>query len=61
MKKLVLTTVCALAITGAAFAAGNVNWTGPSAAAITAQTNSTQYSPLFGGAAVSGGAVGGSR
>jgi hypothetical protein len=58
MKKLVLTTVCALAVTGAAFAAGNVSWTGPSAAFITAQTNSTAYSPLLGGGATGSGAVG---
>jgi hypothetical protein len=50
MKKLVLTTVCALAMTGAAFAQGTLSWATP-ASAITAQTNATQYSPLFGGAA----------
>jgi hypothetical protein len=58
MKKLALTTVCALAMTGAAFAQGNVNWSVISPAAMTAQTNSTQISPLFGGAANVGGAVG---
>jgi|ERR1039458_1930687 hypothetical protein len=57
MKKLVLTTVCALAVTGAAFAQA-VNWGSITFAAMTAQTNSTQNSPFFGGAAVSGGAVG---
>lgn len=51
MKKLVLTTVCALAMTGAAFAQGTVNWGVISPAAMTVQTNSTQISPLFGGAA----------
>jgi hypothetical protein len=58
MKKLVLTTVCALAMAGAAFAQGNVNWGAIGAAAFTSQTNSTQYSPLFGGAATGAGAVG---
>jgi len=58
MKKLALTTVCALAMTGAAFAQGNVNWGVISPAAMTVQTNSTAYSPLFGGAANVGGAVG---
>jgi hypothetical protein len=58
MKKLVLTTVCALAMTGAAVAQGLVNWGSISFSAMTAQTNSTQNSPFFGGAAVSGGAVG---
>ena len=51
MKKLVLTIVCALAMTGAAFAQGTVNWGVISPAAMTVQTNSTQISPLFGGAA----------
>jgi hypothetical protein len=54
MKKLVLTTVCALAMTGAAFAAGNINWGSINAGSMTAQTNSTQYSPFFGGGATPG-------
>jgi hypothetical protein len=57
MKKLVLTTVCALAVTGAAFAQGNVSWATPFSS-ITAQTNSTTYSPLLGGGSAAGGAVG---
>jgi hypothetical protein len=59
MKKLVLTTVCALAITGAAFAQGAVNWGSISFTSVTAVTNSMAYSPLFsaGGTPV-GGAVG---
>jgi hypothetical protein len=59
MKKLVLTTVCALAVSGAAFAQGFVNWSAISFANVTAQTNSTQFSPLFGGGAAIGGTVGG--
>jgi hypothetical protein len=58
MKKLVLTIVCALAMAGAAFAQGNVSWNLITPGALTAQTNSTQYSPFFGGAAATGGAVG---
>ncbi len=58
MKKLVLTTVCALAVTGAAFAQGTVAWNIISPAAMTAQTNSTTYSPLFGGGSTGGGAIG---
>jgi hypothetical protein len=58
MKKLALTSVCALAMTGAAFAQGFVNWGSISFANVTAQTNSTQYSPFFGGAATGSGAVG---
>jgi hypothetical protein len=48
MKKSALTIVCALAVTGAAFAQGTVNWSSITPAAMTAQTNSTQYSPVFG-------------
>jgi hypothetical protein len=52
MKKLALTIVSAVAISGAAFAQ-NINWAsanGISAAAFSAQTN-TMISPLFGGGA----------
>jgi hypothetical protein len=56
MKKLVLTTVCALAVTGAAFAQGFANWGSASFTSITAQTN-TAVGPLFGGAGT-GGTVG---
>jgi hypothetical protein len=47
MKKLALTSICALAVSGVAFAQGSVNWGNISSAYMTAQTNSTQYSPLF--------------
>jgi hypothetical protein len=49
MKKQILTCMLAAGITSAAFAQGNVNWTGPSFSAITAQTNTTQLA--FGGGA----------
>jgi hypothetical protein len=61
MKKLALTTVCALFVTGAAFAQGNVNWSGPSFSFFTAQTNSTTYSTFSkqsGGLTTGGGVVG---
>jgi len=58
MKKLALTFACTLAVAGAAFAQGTVSWTGPSAASVTIQTNSTQYSPLFGGGASGSGSTG---
>jgi len=59
MKRLVLTTVCALAMTGAAFAQGTLSWSSISFGSMTAQTNATAYSPLFGGGAASvNGAVG---
>jgi len=59
MKKLVLTTVCAMALSGAAFAQGFINLSFGSAS-ITFETNSTQYSPLgtFGGQSTGGGAIG---
>jgi len=62
MKKLIIASACVLATAGAAFAQGNVNWTGPSAAAFTAQTNSGVYSSFSalnpGGAVNGGGTVG---
>jgi hypothetical protein len=48
MKKLTLTIVCAMAMTGAAFAQGYVNWA-PNSPDVTFETNSLVYSPLFGG------------
>ena len=58
MKKLVITIGCVLAVTGAAFAQGTVNWSTISFANVTAQTNATEISPLFGGAATGTGTVG---
>jgi PEP-CTERM motif len=55
MKKLVLATVCAMAMSGAAFAQGLIAWNTPSSS-ITVQTN-TAISPLFGGTGT-GGTVG---
>jgi hypothetical protein len=47
VKKLVLTTVCVLAVTGAAFAQGTLNWSSIAPNAMTAQTNAQVYSPLI--------------
>ncbi len=47
MKKLVLTTVCALAMAGGAFAQGTLTWT--SFGAFFIGDTSTAVSPLFGG------------
>jgi hypothetical protein len=58
MKKLVLTSVCTLAVAGAALAQGTVSWTGPSFSAYTTETNSQTYSPLFGGGTTGSGTVG---
>jgi len=58
MKKTILTTIIALAASGAVFAQGLVNWSVISPAAMTAVTNSTAYSPLFGGGATGNGATG---
>lgn len=49
MKKILLTSVCALAVTGAAFAQGSVNWGAISAANMTAQTNTSALSPFVTG------------
>jgi len=57
MKKLVLTIGCALAVSGAAFAQGFVNWSAITSTAVTAVTNAATYSslsPLFGGGAATG-------
>jgi len=58
MKKILLASICTLALAGVALAQGNVNWSGPSAAGFTVQTNATAYSPLFGGGSTGGGTVG---
>ena len=52
MKKLALTIVAAMAMTGAAFAQGFVNWN-ISAQDVTVQTN-TAATPLFGGSGTGG-------
>lgn len=57
MKKLVLTTVCALAMTGAAFAQGDVSWASFTPLVLNAHTNAVAISPLFGGGS-GGGTVG---
>ena len=48
MKKIAATIICAVAMTGAAFAQGYVNWGIPTGD-ITFETNATALSPLFGG------------
>jgi hypothetical protein len=58
MKKLTLTIGCVLAVAGAAFAQGTVNWASISFSGYTSQTNSSSYSPLFGGGATGAGTVG---
>jgi hypothetical protein len=57
MKKFLSTSVCAMAITGAALAQGSVSWSVISPAAFTAETNTTAYSSF---AASTGNPVGGS-
>ena len=60
MKKILLTSLFAIAISGVAMAQGTVNWGSISFASFTAQTNSTQQSAVFGnGASTGNGAVGG--
>ena len=58
MKKLILTSVCALAMVSGAFAQGKVTWVSISSGSMTSVTNSTQFSPLLGGGATGSGAVG---
>ncbi len=59
MKKLVLSTAFAMAVSGLAFAQGSVNWGSIPTSAMSAQTNSTAYSPFFPGYGTpSSGAVG---
>ena len=48
-----------MAITGVALAQGTVNWGAFIPTFISAQTNSTSYSPLMGGGSTGGGAIGG--
>jgi len=48
MKKLALTIGCAVAVTGAAFAQGTLNWNTLAPTGITVQQNAT-LSPFFGG------------
>lgn len=61
MKKLLLASACALAFVSGAFAQGKVTWVSISSGSMTSQTNSTQFSPLLGGGAAVGGAVGATR
>jgi len=58
MKKIVLTIGCVLAVAGVGFAQGSVTWATISFTAMTAQTNATQISPLFGGATTGTGTIG---
>ena len=58
MKKLILTSICTLVVSGVALAQGNVNWSGVAFGSYTSQTNSTTYSPLFGGGPTGNGAIG---
>jgi hypothetical protein len=53
MKKLALTIVAAMAVTGAAFAQGYVNWSIPTGD-VTFTTNTTATSPLFAAATPTG-------
>lgn len=58
MKKIILTTICATGLTVASYGQGLLNWGSITFAAMTAQTNSTLISPLFGGGTTGGGASG---
>jgi hypothetical protein len=58
MKKIVLTSICTLALAGGAFAQGTVNFATFIPTYITGQTNSTAFSSFFGGGATGSGTVG---
>ena len=58
MKKIVLTSVCALSIAAGAFAQGTLNWGAIIPTYMTAQTNSTTISPLYGGGSADNGSIG---
>jgi hypothetical protein len=58
MKKLILTSVCALAVTAGAYAQGLVNWGSISFANVTAQTNATVRSVFTPAGPLSGTAAG---
>jgi len=58
MKKLAITILSALAVTGAAFAQGTVNYSSFIPTFITAQTNATVRSSFLGGEATGGGTIG---
>jgi len=58
MKKLIIASVCSLAVVGAAFGQGAVNWGSISFANFTAQTNTVTYSSFTGGGSTAGGATG---
>jgi hypothetical protein len=54
MKKLILTTACIVAASGAVFAQGNVNWGSISFSFVTASTVPSVESPLYNGIAPGG-------
>jgi hypothetical protein len=57
MKKILLMSLFGLGISTAAFGQGSVNWASISAGNVTIQTNSSTYSPLFGGGSTGSGGV----
>jgi hypothetical protein len=54
MKKLILTSVCGLAMASAAFAQGTLNWGSILPTGMTSVTNATTFSPFFGGGSAGG-------
>ena len=58
MKRIILGLCMVFVGVGAAWGQGSVNWSSVSFSALTTQTNSTTYSPFFGGGATGFGAIG---
>lgn len=58
MKKIILAAFIGLTCTGTAWSQGCVNWSVISFANMTTLTNSTSYSPFFGGGTTGSGHIG---
>lgn len=58
IMKTIFAILSLIGMTGTCLGQGTVNWAGISAAVITAQTNTQQWSPLFGGGSSGGGTIG---
>jgi hypothetical protein len=56
--KAILAILTLIGMTGTSLGQGTVNWQVISFVAVTAQTNTQQYSPIFGGGPTGGGAIG---
>jgi len=58
MKKSIITSACAVVVSGVAFAQGTVNWNTITPTYMTAQTDGQTYSYVTGGGTTGGGSIG---